>query len=172
MSSFFKDRNFPSTVVENPLDRISCISHTSVLTPPPRNNNKDRIPLVLTYHPINLRVPRIILRHLQTDPTTKDIFPSPPLSAFWRNRSIRDLLIRSTLPTSPNTPGTFPCNLRRCYTCPYTFPLISIRGPKKIFHIKQMFTCTSANVVYCIRCAQCGLLDIEGLETALWSTYA
>eukprot|EP00061_Rhincodon_typus_P004682 g23178.t1 len=67
------------------------------------------------------------------------------------------------LPTSPTTPGSFPCNCRRCYTCPYTSPL----GPKKIFHIKQMFTCTSANVVYCIRCFQCGLLYIGETKRTL-----
>eukprot|EP00061_Rhincodon_typus_P003410 g20017.t1 len=77
---FFKDRNFPSAVVENALDRISCVSRNSSITPLPRNNNKDRIPLILTYHPTNLRMQRIILRHfrhLQSDPTTKDILPSP-----------------------------------------------------------------------------------------------
>eukprot|EP00061_Rhincodon_typus_P006843 g27899.t1 len=30
----------------------------------------------------------------------------------------------------------------------------------KTFHIKQMFTCTSTNVAYCIRCSRCGLLYI------------
>eukprot|EP00061_Rhincodon_typus_P007443 g29149.t1 len=111
------------------------------------------------YHPTNIRIQRIILRHflhLQSDPTTKDIFPCPPLSAFRRDRSLHDSLIHSTLPTSPTNPGTFPCNRRRCYTCPFT----SIPGPKKTFHIKQMFTCTSANVVYCICCSRCGLLYI------------
>eukprot|EP00061_Rhincodon_typus_P012774 g38706.t1 len=37
---------------------------------------------------------------------------------------------------------------------PQKFP----QGPQKTFHIRQVFTCTSANVVYCIRCSQCGLL--------------
>eukprot|EP00061_Rhincodon_typus_P013715 g40258.t1 len=31
---------------------------------------------------------------------------------------------------------------------------------KKTFHVKQMFTCTSANVVHCTRCSRCGLLYI------------
>eukprot|EP00061_Rhincodon_typus_P003082 g19227.t1 len=44
--------------------------------------------------------------------------------------------------------------------------MISIPGPKKTFHIKQMFTCTSAYVVHCIRCSRCGLLYIG--ETRRW----
>eukprot|EP00061_Rhincodon_typus_P003926 g21317.t1 len=60
----------------------------------------------------------------------------------------------------PTTPGTFPCNCRKCYTCPYTSFLTSIQGTKQTFHIRQGFTCTSVNVVYCICCSQCGLLYI------------
>eukprot|EP00061_Rhincodon_typus_P002208 g16888.t1 len=39
-------------------------------------------------------------------------------------------------------------------------PITSIRGTKQTFHIRQGFTCTSANVVYCIRCSRCGFLYI------------
>eukprot|EP00061_Rhincodon_typus_P001678 g15430.t1 len=65
MSSSFKDRNIPLSVVKNALDRISGVSRTSALTSPPHNKNKDRIPLVLKYHPINLQIQRIILRHFR-----------------------------------------------------------------------------------------------------------
>eukprot|EP00061_Rhincodon_typus_P003558 g20383.t1 len=166
MSSYFKDRNFPPSMVVNALDRISYVSCISALTAPPCNNNKDRIPLVLTVHPTNLRITNNLMyyyshyRHLQTDPTTKDIFPLSPLSAFRRDRSLHDSLICSTLPTSPTTSGTFPCNRKKCYTCPNTPHLTSIQSSKQTFHIRQRFTCTSTNVVYCIRCSQCGLLYI------------
>eukprot|EP00061_Rhincodon_typus_P012919 g38973.t1 len=35
---------------------------------------------------------------------------------------------------------------------------VSISGPKQMFHIRQVFSCTSTNLVYCIRCSRCGLL--------------
>eukprot|EP00061_Rhincodon_typus_P003427 g20062.t1 len=79
MSSYFKDRNCPPSVVKNALDSISCVSCTSTLTSPTLNKNKDRIPLVLTYHSTSLHIQCIILRHfchLQSNPTTKEIFPS------------------------------------------------------------------------------------------------
>ncbi|XP_072450625.1 uncharacterized protein [Chiloscyllium punctatum] len=93
MASFFKDRNFPSDVVDDALHRISSSSHSSALEPCPSNRHQDRTPLVLTYHPTNLQIHRTILHHfchLQTDPTTKDIFPSPSLSAFRKNHFLRN----------------------------------------------------------------------------------
>ncbi|XP_072420898.1 uncharacterized protein [Chiloscyllium punctatum] len=56
MASFFRDRNFPSHMVKDALQRISSTSRTSTLRPHPFNRNKDRTPLVLTFHPTNLRI--------------------------------------------------------------------------------------------------------------------
>eukprot|EP00061_Rhincodon_typus_P001722 g15569.t1 len=175
MSSFFKDRNFPASLVKNALDRVSRISHNQSLTPGPRNNNQNRIPLVLMYQPTKLLIPRIILRHfrhLQSDPTTEDIFPSSAVSAFQRDHSVCETLVRSTLPSSPTTPGTFPCNRRFCYTCPYTSTLTPIPGSKNTFHLKQMFTFTSANVVYCMRCSPCGRLYNGEINRRLGDRFA
>eukprot|EP00061_Rhincodon_typus_P011099 g35875.t1 len=71
MFSIFKDCNFPSPMIHNAL---YCISHTYALKAPHPSNNKDRVPLVLTYHPTNLLIQRIILRHfrhLQSTPAPK-----------------------------------------------------------------------------------------------------
>eukprot|EP00061_Rhincodon_typus_P001423 g14755.t1 len=76
-------------------------------------------------------------------------------------------LVHSTLPTSPTFPGTFPCNHRKYYTCPYTAPSTSIHGTKQTYYIRQRFTCTSVNVVYGIRCSQCGLLYISETKRRL-----
>eukprot|EP00061_Rhincodon_typus_P000966 g13303.t1 len=43
---------------------------------------------------------------------------------------------------------------------------------KKTFHIKQMLPCTSANVVYCIRCTHCGLLSIGDTKRRLGECFA
>eukprot|EP00061_Rhincodon_typus_P002966 g18944.t1 len=160
MSSYFKGRNFsPFSGRKHSRPHLLRFPHLCLHTLSSQQNQRQKPPCP-RYHPINLQIQRIILRHLQSDPITKDIFPSPPLSAFRRNCSFRDSLVHSTLPTSPTTSGTFPCNRRRCSTCPYTSPLTSIQGPKNTCHIRQMVTCTSVNVVYCICCSQCGLLYI------------
>eukprot|EP00061_Rhincodon_typus_P006039 g26245.t1 len=53
----------------------------------------------------------------------------PPIS---RDRCLRDSLICSTLPTNYTTASTFPCNRRKCYTCPYTYPYTSIKSQNKL----------------------------------------
>ncbi|XP_059827357.1 divergent protein kinase domain 1C isoform X2 [Hypanus sabinus] len=161
MSSFFQDRDFSSGIVKDALTRISSTSCTSALNPSSRHYSRDRVPLVLTYHPTSLQIQHIILRnfrHLQQDPTTKYIFPSLPLSAFCRDRSLRDYLVHTSLPTEL-PPGIYPCK-RKCYTCLHTSPLTTIPGPRQSFQVRQHFTCESAGVVYCILCSRCGLLYI------------
>eukprot|EP00061_Rhincodon_typus_P009357 g32803.t1 len=43
------------------------------------------------------------------------------------DRSLRESLVRSTLPSNPGTPDTFPCNRRKSYTYPYTSSLTSVQ---------------------------------------------
>ncbi|XP_059820754.1 uncharacterized protein LOC132391500 isoform X1 [Hypanus sabinus] len=165
MSSFFKQRGFPSSTINSALKHISPISCTSTLTPSTRHPTWDRVPLVLTYHPTSLQVQCIILcnfHHLQWDPTTKHIFPSHTLSAFRRDCSLRDSLVHLSSLSLPTDlpPGTYPCKWNKCYTCPYTSSLTTIQGPRQSFQVRRHFTCESAGVVYCVRCSWCGLLYI------------
>eukprot|EP00061_Rhincodon_typus_P016744 g45114.t1 len=76
ISSYVKDCNFPSPVIHNALNRISF---TCVLKPPPPNN-KDTIPLVLTYHPTNLGIQCFILcyfGHQQSNPPHPSLLYTP-----------------------------------------------------------------------------------------------
>eukprot|EP00061_Rhincodon_typus_P003500 g20240.t1 len=158
MSIFFLNRGFPSSIVDRALNQVQPISGPSALTPSLPSRNSDRDPLNLTYHPTSIHIQKIIryhFRHLQRDATTRHIFPFPPLSACCRDHSLRDTLVHTSfIPnTSPQLDGTFSCNWRRCNTCPFTSSLPIIQGPKRTFQVKQHFTRTSQNLVYCSRCS-------------------
>ena len=43
----------------------------------------------------------------------------------------------------------------RCKTCPFIHNANKISGPKQSNKITDHFTCTSANVIYCITCTYC-----------------
>eukprot|EP00061_Rhincodon_typus_P003709 g20773.t1 len=112
MSTFFLIRGFSSTVVDRVLNRVQPISRTSAFTPSLPSCNSDRVPLVLTYHPTNIHIQKVIrchFHHIQQDATTKHIFPSPPLYDFRRDRSLWDALVNSFF--NWNMPPTAPQHL-------------------------------------------------------------
>eukprot|EP00061_Rhincodon_typus_P003447 g20093.t1 len=74
--------------------------------------------------------------------------------------SRRERSLRKADRAGEGTTSTFPCNRRKCYTCPYTSPLTYMQGTKNTFHIRQRFACTSTNVIYCIHSSQRGRLYI------------
>jgi len=55
---------------------------------------------------------------------------------------------------------TFKCARALCKTCPFIRNVDKISGPKRSITITDHFTCTSANVIYCITCTFCKTLYI------------
>ena len=93
------------------------------------------------------------------DPDTDRIFSQPPLISFKRDKNIGNFLVRSVFQTS-DQPGTFKCARARCKTCPFIRNVEKISGPKRSIKITDHFTCTPANVIYCITCTLCKKLYI------------
>ena len=54
----------------------------------------------------------------------------------------------------------FKCARARCKTCPFICNVEKLSGPKRSIKITDHFTCTSANVIYCITCTLCKKLYI------------
>ena len=95
----------------------------------------------------------------QNDPETGRIFSQPPLISFKRDKNVGNFLVRSALKTNEQ-PGTFKCARSRCNTCRFIVNTSKISGPKRSVKITDRFTCTSANVIYCITCTLCNKLYI------------
>ena len=129
----------------------------------------DRIPFTLTFHPHNHAVKSIILKKiklLQNDSEIGTIFSQPPLISFKRDKNIGNFLVRSSFQTS-DQPGTFKCARPRCKTCPFIPNVEKMLAPKRSIKITDHFTCTSANVIYCITCTDEGLT----LETSAFKLF-
>ena len=162
MCNFFNKRGYPASVVEAGHHRAQQMDRQSALQTSQRDNN-ERIPFTFTFHPHNHAVKSIILKNfklLQNDPDTGRIFSQPPLISFKRDKNILgNFLVRSVFQTS-DKPGTFKCARARCKTCPFIRNVEKIAGPKRSIKITDHFTCTSANVIYCITCTLCKKLEI------------
>ena len=116
----------------------------------------------LSFHPHNLPVTSIILKNfklLRNDSETGTIFPQLLLISFKRDKNIGKFLVRSSFQTNDQS-GTFKCARSRCKTCPFIHNVEKISGPKRSIKITDHFTCTSANVIYCITCTYCNKLYI------------
>ena len=95
----------------------------------------------------------------QNDSETGTILSQPLLISFKRDKNIGNFLVRSSFQTN-DQPGTFKCARSRCKTCPFIHNVEKISGPKRSIKITDHFTCTSANVIYCITCTYCNKLYI------------
>ena len=156
MCIFFDKRGYPASVVQAGRHRAQQIDRQSSLQTSQKENN-NRIPFTLTFHPHNHTVKSIILKNfklLQNDPDTGRIFSQPPLISFKREK-----LVSSAFKTSEQ-PGTFKCARARCKTCSFIYNVEKLSGPKGSIKITDHFTCTSANVIYCITCTLCKKLYI------------
>ena len=117
----------------------------------------------MTYHPFNTHIKRYLPQKfciLFTDQQTRDIFPQPPVVAYKRDLSLRDILVHSTGSSSTEQPGSHTCQRPRCHTCEFITPLTEIQGPKSTFTIRDHFTCMSENLVHCISCRGCSHIYI------------
>ena len=161
MCQFFEKRGYPVSVVKAGHRRAQQFDRESSLQTSQKDKN-DRIPFTLAFHPHNHAVKSIILSNfklLQNDPETGRIFSQPPLISFKRDKNVGNFLVRSALKTNEQ-PGTFKCARSRCKNCLFIVNTSKISGPKRSVKITDRFTCTSANVIYCIACTLCNKLYI------------
>ena len=152
MKAFFQARGYPEALLNDDLCKISTVSR--------------RVPLVLTYNQFNTGTKRILLDNFEmllSDPATRTIFPELPLVSYRRDRNLRDYLVHSA-ERSDSDAGTFACRHPRCLTCRHTSSQTILQSPKRLYTIRDRFTCQSENVVYSIICRRCGCLYIGETE--------
>ena len=129
----------------------------------------DRTRFIVKYDP---RLPRFseTLRSswktLIEDPVMKKIYPSPPMVCYQRVENLKDLLVKSKLPSRQgftkgnkrDKVGFKPCNRSRCPVCEQmgknSVEEFSATGEK--MRIKDKLTCSSSNIIYMITCRRGG----------------
>ena len=157
MLDFFRDRGYPEAVLNKAKSRVSLISREDALKKKGGSNHQRPV-LAITYHPHAKAYRDIILKNyqkiLQADNDLKNIFNEPPMIAWRRDKSIRDLLVHSRI-TSVTHGCMLRCGRSRCDTCPHLYQHPNMDFPLGSKPVVQA-SCTERNVVYGIKCASCG----------------
>ena len=100
---------------------------------------------------------------ISQDQHLKEVFTSPPLTAFKKQRNIRDNLIRAKVadppqlrPSRRKNPGMKRCG-NMCTICPYVIERkeVKIDNKKVPWKINKNVNCESKNIVYMIECLKC-----------------
>lgn len=124
MVFFFEQRWYLPALLQNDLHAIRRTDQTDVLSNHrPSIQRSDRIPSVLTYHPLNERNKRILLRNfniLTGNPETREVFPQPPLVTHCRDSNLRDIFVRTwdcSQPSSQTGISMLTCLLSQLPAC-------------------------------------------------------
>ena len=150
MSTFFNNSNYPTTVTNSAMEKVSPLTQEDALLPADKQNTNERIPITLTFHPLSQQVKHILYNNfnlLTDDVETADIFQSLPLMAYRREKNINDILIRTKLPSTTEISGTTPCKHPKCRTCTHINHSTTIPNNNNSFHINANFTCSSTCLV-------------------------
>ena len=66
--------------------------------------------------------------------------------------------------------GTFSSSRSLCYTCSFLNAAISISGPNSNFVTRDIFRCTSSNIIYWKKCSKCwNLTSVKMVDIYLTS---
>ena len=165
MASFLERRGYSAQTLKHDLEKMKHLSQSDALTKSNSTKEKmSRIPLILTYHPLNTPVQQILLDNFKViadDPATSLIFSQPPIVAFRRDDNLRTSLVHTTEKQAATRAGIYPCQHPRCRTCGQISSETDLLGPKDRLAIKDSFTCMSSGpLIYCISCRRCPAIYI------------
>ena len=165
MAKDYIKRGYPTEIVKSQRKMAEEKDRTLLLHPTMYKPKPDRVPLILTFNPLNPPIMGSILKHwkiLHTEEDNAQTFKEKPLLAHKRCPNIRDKLVRAALPSTHNKSSNRVremnhcihrnCPLRKTFLRTDTFTSTTTSRTYKKWHIGN---CTTKNVVYMLTCTSC-----------------
>ena len=165
LKSLLKDRGYPDRVIDPAIERALKISRPEALKKVRKDKNTKRPVFTVKYDPRLPCINPIINKHWRSmitrDEYLKEVFKEPPLTAFKKQKSIKDNIIRAkvAMPSENKikrkNPGMKKCG-KWCTACPYIKEGKSVKiNQKKTWNINRNVNCETTNIVYLIECSKC-----------------
>ena len=158
-------RGYSRKILQRDANRVRAIPrHATLQSQEQKTTKADRTPFVISFNPAP-KISSVVEKHitiLQSSTNCKKAFPHPPVIAYKRNASLRDLQVHSELPVnkpSDQRPtGIHKCNHPRCLTCSFLQEgqtSFTIFTTKETREITNYISCHSKNLIYLIQCKKC-----------------
>ena len=116
----------------------------------------------ITYHPAFAKIKNVLsdihVLLAGANEEHRKVFSDVPIVGFKRGKSLKDLLVRSKLPTQKKVGGqSEACQKTRCQICPSVCKTKSFRSSEtsQEYEIRCHSNCDSENVVYLVTCKSC-----------------
>ena len=111
------------------------------------------------------------------DPHLKEVFPSPPLVAYKKPKTIRSIIIRAKVPKVISRPIRQIKGMKKCMNCPICPFVIEgkvVKSSKTTFvqGINSVVDCQTKNIIYCITCTKCSEQYIGQSERTLQARFS
>jgi len=143
----FIKQGYPKFIIEKAFLKVRLLDRQEVLYREKVSSNNDRIVFPIAFHPTNQLVCKTIKNNfemLSEDQELSKVFNKPPMIAYKKDKSLKDLLVRSSI-SSVNVSdfGMKSCGRKKCITCQFINPTQQIVGGGGSFSIREKFNCLS-----------------------------
>ena len=166
MKRHYIDRGYPELLIEDSRRQALLRNREDLLIPKiKKNENSNVVPFILTHHPTNYLVRKIISDNwgiLSHSELCQKALPKIPLYGTRRSKNLKDILIRSKLniEPKPKPTGTKPipdkCKKPFCTVCKKLKAEHAACSVTGVNHaIPTNVDCHTKNVVYCLTCNVC-----------------
>ena len=166
LKALLLERGYKEKNVDQAIERAQKIPRKEALKKVKKTESSKKPVLTLKYDPRLPSVPGIVSKHYRSmicrDEYLKEVFKSPPLTAYKKQRNIRDNLIRAKVADPPKkrperkNPGMKRCG-KMCTVCPYVKEVkeVKINNRKGPWKINKNVNCETRNIIYMIECLKC-----------------
>ena len=164
------DRHYPRHIVDKAFQKVKSTPRSQTLEYKQKTHT-ERTPFIVTHNPHNPPLRHWFQQYLHilhTSSRLQKAIPSPPLLGERNSKSIKNILMPSSVPTPRDctlNPGSYKCDKQRCVVCTthlqetHTF---SSDHTSETFTIRHNMTCETTNLVYLLFCHKCNHTQYVG----------
>ena len=156
------NRGYNNKTITEAFTKVENVDRSSLLEYKEKGEKSQRVPLVINYHPNFKQAPSILHKNwnlIQKDQTLSKLFPSTPVTAYRRPKSLRDILVKANIKKKSNSsPGGYTrCNRTNCLCCKAALTESTFQSAvtQEKFTIYSHASCKTQNCIYLLTCGIC-----------------